>query len=158
MALFIGFRPVFFFYRFSAPYMYINDYLLGRLFDCLVCCTSLISDQVVIRYYGIAGSVGTVSNAQSLLVKPGIVPMYNVSRPAPTWCNIQGLTVSGKFICFPKKQKTMLVSCVKTSEAKETAKSNGEVTFNFSVCSLQVLTCLLVINFYSFFSPFFFVG
>ncbi|KAF3433327.1 hypothetical protein FNV43_RR24429 [Rhamnella rubrinervis] len=71
--------------------------------------------------------VGTVSNAQSLLVKPGIVPMYNASRPTPSRCKIQGLTVSGKFICFTKKQKAMLVSCVKTSEAKETAKSNDSI-------------------------------
>lgn len=29
----------------------------------------------------------------------------------------------------------MLVSCVKTSEAKETAKSNGEINFIFNVSS-----------------------
>lgn len=99
------------------------------------CYKSSISNKVIIRHYGSSGSAGTVSNARSLLVKSGVNPMYYSCRPTPSRSCIQGLTVSKKLIYSPKKRKTMLVSCVKTSEAKETAKSNGEINFIFNVSS-----------------------
>ncbi|XP_015877502.3 uncharacterized protein LOC125421247 isoform X1 [Ziziphus jujuba] len=69
-------------------------------------------------------SAGAVSNARSLLVKSGVVPMHNACGPTPSGSCIQSSTVSKKLIYSPKMQKTMLISCVKTSEAKETSKSN----------------------------------
>ncbi|KAH7510533.1 hypothetical protein FEM48_ZijujUnG0118500 [Ziziphus jujuba var. spinosa] len=81
----------------------------------------------------IFGSAGAVSNARSLLVKSGVVPMHNACGPTPSGSCIQSSTVSKKLIYSPKMQKTMLISCVKTSEAKETSKSNGEAVSSDSI-------------------------
>ncbi|KAL5568857.1 hypothetical protein UlMin_025432 [Ulmus minor] len=71
-------------------------------------------------------SMGTVSHTRSLLEKPGMVPIDSFQfNPSKSYS--QGLTVSRKSIYSPIKQKKMLVSCAKTSEANETAKSNDSI-------------------------------
>lgn len=72
-------------------------------------------------------SVDTVSLARSFLEKPGMVPVYNVRQINANRSCVPSLTTSGRLIYSSKKQKGFLVSCVKTSEAKEAAKSNDYV-------------------------------
>ncbi|GMN41215.1 hypothetical protein TIFTF001_010445 [Ficus carica] len=74
-------------------------------------------------------SVDTVSLARSFLEKPGMVPVYNVRQINANRSCVPSLTTSGRLIYSSKKQKGFLVSCVKTSEAKEAAKSNGESSY-----------------------------
>ena len=90
-------------------------------YKCLICI------QVFIWFCGISGSVGTISHTRSFLEKAGMVPVYNASQFTSNRSCIQSLTIGGRSIYTPKNHKRMLVSCVKTSEPKETEKSNGEV-------------------------------
>ncbi|EXB25850.1 hypothetical protein L484_012276 [Morus notabilis] len=66
----------------------------------------------------------TISRTKSFLEKPGMVPVYNARQLNANRSCIPSLTASGRLINSPRKQKGFRVSCVKTSEAKETAKSN----------------------------------
>lgn len=60
---------------------------------------------------------------QSLLEKPGVVPIYNASWPIPSkWCT-QGLTVGGKLVFSPTKRKGAIVSSVKISEVTESSNN-----------------------------------
>ncbi|KAK7851661.1 uncharacterized protein LOC112008744 isoform X1 [Quercus suber] len=68
-------------------------------------------------------SVGSTSNMQSLLEKPGVVPIYNASWPIPSkWCT-QGLTVGGKLVFSPTKRKGAIVSSIKISEVTESSNN-----------------------------------
>ncbi|KAJ7963908.1 Biotin carboxyl carrier protein of acetyl-CoA carboxylase [Quillaja saponaria] len=69
-------------------------------------------------------SVGTISHARSFIEKPGTVPMHNGSWTSPRKLNIQGLVHGGKLVYSLRKQKGILVSCVKTSEAIKAVNSN----------------------------------
>ena len=75
----------------------------------------------------ISGSARTASNVWPVLQRPGMVPMSNASWPNSSKSPIQGLTFGGKLVSLLAKRDTVLVSCVKTSETKEAAKSNGEL-------------------------------
>lgn len=86
----------------------------------------MVSNHLIIWCFDITGSVDTVSLARSFLEKPGMVPVYDVRQLNANRSCVPSLTTSGRLIYSPKKQKGFLVSCVKTSEAKEAAKSNGE--------------------------------
>ncbi|XP_062092392.1 uncharacterized protein LOC133798193 [Humulus lupulus] len=76
----------------------------------------------VLRSFNCA--VGTTSHTRSFIEKPGMVPAYNASQFTPNRSCIQNLTIGGKLMYSTKKHKGMLVSCVKTSDAKDVAKSN----------------------------------
>lgn len=67
-------------------------------------------------------SVGAISNVRSFIERPTMVPMYNATWPTSNTLHIQGLTVGGKLISSPIKQKGTLISCVKTPETAGTAK------------------------------------
>ena len=82
----------------------------------------------------ISGAVGTALHTRSFIEKPGMVSAYNASQFTPNRSCIQNLTIGGKLMYSSKKHNGMLVSCVKTSDAKDAAKSNGEVIM-FSISS-----------------------
>ncbi|RVW42355.1 hypothetical protein CK203_070883 [Vitis vinifera] len=67
-------------------------------------------------------SVGAISNVRSFIERPTMVPMYNATWPTSNTLHVQGLTVGGKLISSPIKQKGTLISCVKTPETAGTAK------------------------------------
>ncbi|KAM6583095.1 hypothetical protein CsatB_010097 [Cannabis sativa] len=69
-------------------------------------------------------SVGINSHTRSFIEKPGMLSAYNGSQLTPNRSCIHNLTIGGKLMYSSKKHKGMLVSCVKTSDAKDTAKSN----------------------------------
>lgn len=77
-------------------------------------------------YFGILGSVGTISHARSYLEKPGMISVYNAGQFNRNATSIPSLTSNGRLIYSPKKQNRLIVSSVKTSEAKELTKSNGK--------------------------------
>ena len=80
---------------------------------------------ILIWYHQIPGSVGAVSNPRSLLERHSMVPMCNAAWPTSNTLHVQALSVGGKLISSPIKQKGTLISCVKTPETAGTAKCNG---------------------------------
>lgn len=107
---------------------------------------SLICIYMLIWCSWIPDSVGSTSNMQSLLEKPGVVPIYNASWPIPSkWCT-KGLTVGGKLVFSPTKRKGAIVSSVKTSEVTESS-NNGEVILWPKWCrvcvSVPLIFCFL---------------
>lgn len=71
-------------------------------------------------------SVGAVSNVRSFLERPGLVPMHNATWLTSNTLHTQGLTLGGKLISSPIKQKGKVISCVKTAETAGTTKCDGE--------------------------------
>ena len=85
-----------------------------------------ICNWILIWCHQIPDSVGAISNVRSFIERPTMVPMYNATWPTSNTLHIQGLTVGGKLISSPIKQKGTLISCVKTPETAGTAKCDGQ--------------------------------
>lgn len=86
----------------------------------------LICNWILIWCHQIPDSVGAISNVRSFIERPTMVPMYNATWPTSNTLHVQGLTVGGKLISSPIKQKGTLISCVKTPETAGTAKCDGQ--------------------------------
>lgn len=98
------------------------------------------------QYCVLPGSVGTLSHVQSLLEKPGMLPMFQTSLATQNRSYNEGLRIRSKFISKP-----LLATCLNTSEANSTATFNGKVIFihiSWFYISTLFSCCFIIIIFF----------